>query len=135
MSNSDQNYNGKANLYVFLFGAGTAALVYSLYRCVAAYRYGYVGSNPQSDAVVTLSIDNNGSLGNAIPAFKFQKGKSLVGEDFTCPVCLAEFDDDEELRTLPECNHTYHVPCIDMWLCSHTSCPLCRKEAIPPEII
>lgn len=46
----------------------------------------------------------------------------------TCAVCLSEFEDGEELRTMPECMHSFHAPCIDMWLYSHRSCPICRLD-------
>ncbi|KAM7271546.1 hypothetical protein ACFE04_030760 [Oxalis oulophora] len=132
MSSLGSTDEQKISLYIFLVGAASAALVYTLYRCVAAIGFRHVNSDPQSDVVLAM---RGILLGNLIPAFKFQKGQSLVGDDFTCAVCLAEFDDGEELRTLPECNHTYHVPCIDTWFYSNTSCPVCRNEAIPLEII
>jgi hypothetical protein len=44
---------------------------------------------------------------------------------------LSEFEEGEELRTLPECLHSYHVECIDMWLHSHTNCPMCRTDTTP----
>ncbi|KAH1253680.1 RING-H2 finger protein ATL52 [Glycine max] len=51
----------------------------------------------------------------------------------TCTVCL---EDREELRTLPECMHSFHMPCIDMWLSLHSSCPICRSNATPsPEVL
>lgn len=43
-----------------------------------------------------------------------------------CAVCLSEFEDNETGRILPKCNHAFHVECIDMWLLSHSNCPLCR---------
>jgi len=43
----------------------------------------------------------------------------------TCSICLADFEDGEEGRTLP-CEHLFHVPCIDGWLAQHLQCPLCR---------
>ncbi|MCO5582943.1 hypothetical protein L7F22_036846 [Adiantum nelumboides] len=43
-----------------------------------------------------------------------------------CAVCLSEFEEGEEMKTLPECGHAFHGACIDMWLFSHTTCPICR---------
>ncbi|KAL3618396.1 RING-H2 finger protein atl80 [Castilleja foliolosa] len=58
--------------------------------------------------------------------------KQTVGEDepaeklSECAICLAEFAAGEEIRVLPQCGHSFHVGCIDMWLKSHSSCPSCR---------
>ncbi|KAG4174320.1 hypothetical protein ERO13_A11G113700v2 [Gossypium hirsutum] len=41
-------------------------------------------------------------------------------------VCLSEFENDEKARVLPNCNHSFHVDCIDMWFYTHSNCPLCR---------
>lgn len=43
-----------------------------------------------------------------------------------CAVCLSLFEDKEKGRKLPECGHGFHVECIDMWLSSHSNCPICR---------
>ncbi|KAJ4836054.1 hypothetical protein Tsubulata_008953 [Turnera subulata] len=43
-----------------------------------------------------------------------------------CAVCLLEFEDNDYVRTLPVCSHSFHVDCIDIWLRSHANCPLCR---------
>lgn len=66
-----------------------------------------------------------------IPAHKYRKGMELKGDDDgVCAVCLSEFEEGEELRTLPGCTHSFHVDCIDMWLYSHTNCPLCRSDLL-----
>ncbi|KAF8747789.1 hypothetical protein HU200_013199 [Digitaria exilis] len=54
------------------------------------------------------------------------------GPPLECAVCLSEFDDDETLRLLlPRCAHAFHVDCIDAWLASHVTCPVCRAVLSP----
>ncbi|OAY66901.1 E3 ubiquitin-protein ligase ATL6 [Ananas comosus] len=48
-----------------------------------------------------------------------------------CAVCLSEFEDDETLRLLPKCSHVFHPDCIDAWLASHVTCPVCRCNLVP----
>ena len=50
-----------------------------------------------------------------------------------CSVCLGTVQAGEMVRMLPLCKHLYHVECIDLWLASHDTCPLCRTEVEPPE--
>ncbi|KAG0533436.1 hypothetical protein BDA96_04G193400 [Sorghum bicolor] len=50
-----------------------------------------------------------------------------------CAVCLAELQDGEEARFLPRCGHGFHAECVDMWLVSHTTCPLCRLTVSKPD--
>ncbi|KAF8037863.1 hypothetical protein BT93_B0644 [Corymbia citriodora subsp. variegata] len=63
----------------------------------------------------------------SIAVCKYRRGDGLV-EGTDCSVCLSEFREDESLRLLPKCNHAFHLPCIDTWLKSHSSCPLCRSN-------
>ena len=48
-----------------------------------------------------------------------------------CAVCLSEFENSETLRLLPKCNHVFHPDCIDAWLASHVTCPVCRTNLSP----
>jgi hypothetical protein len=50
-----------------------------------------------------------------------------------CSVCLGTVQAGEMVRMLPLCKHLYHVECIDLWLASHDTCPLCRADVEPPE--
>ncbi|MED6209287.1 hypothetical protein PIB30_053199 [Stylosanthes scabra] len=52
-------------------------------------------------------------------------------EILECAVCLCEFEDTETLRLIPKCDHVFHPECIDEWLSSHTTCPVCRANLVP----
>lgn len=45
-----------------------------------------------------------------------------------CTICLSEFEEEENLRVLPSCRHSFHLDCIDIWLQSNDNCPLCRSS-------
>ncbi|KAF8642629.1 hypothetical protein HU200_067310 [Digitaria exilis] len=59
---------------------------------------------------------------NAPPAFAFQCPLEVV----VCSVCLEDVRGGEMVRLVPACGHVFHVGCIDMWLHSHRTCPVCR---------
>jgi len=50
------------------------------------------------------------------------------GPPLECAVCLAAFEDRDELRVLPACCHVFHPDCIDPWLAGAVTCPLCRAD-------
>lgn len=64
--------------------------------------------------------------------YSFVKRLSLVKAVLECAVCLNEFEDQEVLRVIPRCCHVFHPECIDAWLSSHTTCPLCRSNLADP---
>ncbi|XP_052188468.1 E3 ubiquitin-protein ligase RING1-like [Diospyros lotus] len=69
------------------------------------------------------------SVIDSIPVFEFRSADRLV-EAAECSICLKEFEEDEALRLLPKCCHSFHRPCIDTWLRSHHNCPLCRAPIV-----
>ncbi|KAJ8644829.1 hypothetical protein MRB53_006577 [Persea americana] len=64
---------------------------------------------------------------DTLPFFQFSSLKGSK-QGLECAVCLSRFDDTEVLRLLPKCKHAFHLDCIDKWLESHSSCPLCRQR-------
>lgn len=48
-----------------------------------------------------------------------------------CVICLGEFEGGEDreamVKVIPGCRHAFHPACIDRWLRSNVSCPLCRR--------
>ncbi|RRT35942.1 hypothetical protein B296_00048075 [Ensete ventricosum] len=39
-----------------------------------------------------------------------------------CVMCLNKFENYEELRLLPHCNHDFYLDCIDACITSHVTC-------------
>jgi E3 ubiquitin-protein ligase RNF38/44 len=72
----------------------------------------------------------------SLPTSFFSKSKSrnLACTNRDCAVCLLEFEDNDHIRTLPYCSHVFHVDCIDVWLRSHATCPLCRASVFRPDL-
>lgn len=68
---------------------------------------------------------------DALPVFQYRE---IVGlkEPFDCAVCLCEFSEHDKLRLLPTCSHAFHIDCIDTWLLSNSTCPLCRGILFSP---
>ncbi|KAI5675570.1 hypothetical protein M9H77_06520 [Catharanthus roseus] len=67
---------------------------------------------------------------DTLPVFNY---KAIIGvkSPFDCAVCLSEFEGEDKLRLLPKCSHAFHMECIDTWLLSHSTCPLCRASLLP----
>ncbi|KAM0874325.1 hypothetical protein ACQ4PT_037487 [Festuca glaucescens] len=71
---------------------------------------------------------------SALPVTAYRKeSASTGGAGADCAVCLSEFADGEKVRELPNCGHMFHVECVDAWLRTRTTCPLCRTEAELPQ--
>ncbi|XP_062190435.1 NEP1-interacting protein 2-like [Phragmites australis] len=94
----------------------------------------------QMSLLTTPFIDNSdlfetGSTGgmsrdliSRIPKIRFSVASTCDKEtdNSCCSVCLQDFGAQQFVRALPQCQHIFHVRCIDNWLLRHASCPLCR---------
>ncbi|CAI9768511.1 unnamed protein product [Fraxinus pennsylvanica] len=86
----------------------------------------------------TLTVDTNYAISpskglesstiSSIPPFAFKAEEHKHG--LQCVICLSLFENEEVGRRLPKCDHAFHVECIDMWLHSHTTCPICRAPVV-----
>ncbi|XP_031496744.1 E3 ubiquitin-protein ligase ATL31-like [Nymphaea colorata] len=77
---------------------------------------------------VHRGLDSN--VIESFPTFTYSavKGLKIGKSSLECAVCLSEFQDDDKLRLLPQCSHAFHPECIDEWLSSHVTCPVCRAN-------
>ncbi|PON48058.1 43kDa postsynaptic protein [Trema orientale] len=136
----------KSNLPMLYYGlivVGTAAIVLALYniiviRLCSDRRSQLPQPRPNSSLIeVSRTSSRAGFEDRALPSsFKYKKEKAAMTAaaaaeaDSECAVCLSAFEEGEEIRNLPRCKHSFHAPCIDMWLYSHSDCPLCRAPVV-----
>ena len=64
-----------------------------------------------------------------------EKEKDVVPDAIgteTCPICIVDFEEGDDLRVLPcEGHHRFHRDCVDQWLLElSSSCPICRQGAL-----
>lgn len=90
-----------------------------------AVRIGRRADDDDGAAAVVLS---------AIPAFAYKREGAADASSTgwaQCVICLGMVQVGEMVRRLPACKHLFHVECIDMWLRSHSTCPICRAVVEP----
>lgn len=71
--------------------------------------------------------DNTPVIEGGIVAEGTEKERMISGEDAVCCICIANYENDDELRELP-CSHLFHRECVDKWLKINALCPLCKSE-------
>lgn len=64
---------------------------------------------------------------DSLPTRQITSLANLSEEHKTCTICLAEFELDDEVKTLP-CFHCYHKNCITTWLRQSATCPTCKTN-------
>lgn len=58
----------------------------------------------------------------------------LTEEEPVCGICLGNYTDGVEVRTLG-CQHMYHKDCCDTWLKINSTCPMCRVEVVVDQTV
>ncbi|KAF3330630.1 RING-H2 finger protein ATL11 [Carex littledalei] len=77
-------------------------------------------------------IDAQNIQGTSIELFQEETGSDA---DAQCSICLGGLVDGDKVKVLPKCCHVFHQECIDMWLGSHSSCPLCRASLVARPVV
>uniref|UniRef100_A0A1J3J6F6 RING-type E3 ubiquitin transferase n=1 Tax=Noccaea caerulescens TaxID=107243 RepID=A0A1J3J6F6_NOCCA len=111
-----------------------------LLRCIN--RCGHRSLLPPSSSSAAVTSDSRRFAGHrvspeterpsvldSLPIFKFSSitRRSNSSNSGDCAVCLSKFEPEDQLRLLPLCCHAFHADCIDIWLVSNQTCPLCRS--------
>ncbi|CAL9148059.1 unnamed protein product [Musa hybrid cultivar] len=73
----------------------------------------------------------------ALRSFSYRRASTAEGRrgehtcTVECAVCLSMVEEGETVRLLSACQHLFHAECIDVWLLSNSTCPVCRADARP----
>ncbi|KAL9231787.1 hypothetical protein vseg_006962 [Gypsophila vaccaria] len=97
-------------------------------RCVCVHRHLDTSS---TEPTIPVSLPPPGldkTILQLLPTTKYVPGSGDHDKELSdCAICLSDFADGDVMRILPHCSHVFHVPCIDKWLESNSSCPSCRQ--------
>ncbi|KAL7265593.1 hypothetical protein ACSBR1_003384 [Camellia fascicularis] len=127
-------------IFLLLLIISTYSFVYFLYACVRRGQLTNTGTtttNPRPSppprgldkaAINCLPIVSYGSSCSSLMMSSDSSSSFCrVGE---CSICLGGFQDGEKVKVLPMCHHGFHSKCVDKWLRTRSSCPLCRASVV-----
>ncbi|RZC91379.1 hypothetical protein C5167_027444 [Papaver somniferum] len=84
-----------------------------------------------SSELVSISTGLDGPAVKSLPTIVVRESGRLPNPDNNiCSICLSEYQPNETLKTMPACNHCFHVDCIDVWLLLNSTCPICRISPV-----
>lgn len=129
---------------IFILIIATAGLITIHFIAYRFYTSFVDGRNPAADDREVIETNDDAHIQRekgleakileSIPVYVYkQKQGSLMGwpgsTQVECIVCLGEFEDEDAVRVLPNCCHTFHAKCIDTWFATRSTCPVCRASA------
>ncbi|XP_071691243.1 RING-H2 finger protein ATL70-like [Rutidosis leptorrhynchoides] len=78
--------------------------------------------------VIDMGLDEATLMSYPIVAYS---NVNIKRKDSCCSICLVDYKERDLLRQLPDCDHLFHVKCVDTWLRLNSTCPNCRTSPIP----
>ncbi|MCL7050766.1 hypothetical protein MKW94_006440 [Papaver nudicaule] len=127
----------KGLLSLLFIGTGLPVFLGILWCCRYGFTgYGYDDRNNQTQTELSTVAGHarNGLDESTIQSYPqtvlSESRRFLNPENTVCSICLADYKAKDNLKSLPECKHYFHVNCIDGWLRMNGSCPVCRKSPL-----
>jgi Ring finger domain len=60
-----------------------------------------------------------------LPSFLY-KHFSKKEENSSCPICFEDYEEDS-VMTCTDCVHFFHKECLQKWIDTNSTCPICRQ--------
>ncbi|WOH09046.1 hypothetical protein DCAR_0728499 [Daucus carota subsp. sativus] len=113
--NNHFQLHGKA--LVFMLIRGLASLAF-----LTLFLYFFFCRFPRATAKEDLDAD---LIRKQLPVVFYGALKKEVSV-IECCICLGIFEEQDKVKVVPKCGHCFHSHCVDQWLSTHSTCPLCR---------
>ncbi|XP_021728299.1 RING-H2 finger protein ATL73-like [Chenopodium quinoa] len=117
-------------LCLLIFSICINCLIRCMFKCLIMITTRNTQERSLRDNKVIISSGLDKRALKTFPVVKYSKDVKVQGLGTECVICLADFKGGEKLRILPKCHHGFHVKCIDKWLGSQSSCPICRQSLV-----
>ncbi|RZC59992.1 hypothetical protein C5167_021751 [Papaver somniferum] len=96
--------------------------------------WGGIGGSQNNNGDIEVGLDE--AMLESYPKFQFSEAKlhtkhSTAADGSCCSICLADYNNTDITRLLPDCGHLFHQKCVDPWLLQHPTCPICRSSPFP----
>lgn len=88
--------------------------------------------NPETeveDNISIMDLQNHTQL-EVFHSEHVSTSENVSAPECTCSICHNRIMDGQIVRVL-RCSHAFHNDCVDRWLHSAPSCPLCRTLVVP----
>lgn len=125
-------------LLISLIGIATTTMAILIYHLVIikycqSRRRHHQSTNtpPHSDTDSPIRSGLDPKLLELIPAVRYNSDL-IKSDQAECVICLGELEEGAWVRLLPNCQHAFHVSCVDQWFVGHANCPICRSPIIVP---
>ncbi|VVB03100.1 unnamed protein product [Arabis nemorensis] len=132
------SYNGNSKiLLVTIISFSTIILIVFVYHLYARFVLRHrrstfqdlsAASQPPKRGLDTLVIAS-------LPTFVVGVNGADDVAAWECSVCLSLLEEKDTARMLPNCKHVFHVACVDTWLTTQSTCPVCRTEVEPSQML
>jgi hypothetical protein len=118
---------GSNDISEFVYGIGISIWIVLLITTITLTFYLYTRSH-----VTTNDLGLNEETIMSYPKMLYSEVKlrKYDSTSICCSICLGDYKGSDMLKVLPNCEHLFHLKCIDPWLRMHPTCPLCRTSLI-----